>query len=179
ALSYESAVGLLKHEAGRALDPKLVPLFVELLPSLVAELGPDESAAAQSTPALPASTAGGLVPATAANAFENIALAHREIYALYDIAQSMGTSLGVSDTMALISSKLSKIVSWSGCALFLHQAESDSLNCRFAAGVDAPRLLNTNVKMENGASSWVTRDRRTLINSNPRASFESAGITSG
>src|SRR5947208_4392340 len=38
ALTSESAIGLLKHEAGRALDPKLVPLFVELLPSLVAEL---------------------------------------------------------------------------------------------------------------------------------------------
>ena len=178
ALSYESAVGLLKHEAGRALDPMLVPLFVELLPALLAEL-PDEHESAKSTPALPASQAGGLVPATGGNAFENIALAHREIYALYDIAQSMGTSLGVSDTMALISSKLSKIVSWSGCALFLYQPDSDSLNCRFAAGVDAPRLLNTNLKMENGASSWVTPDRRTLINGNARASFEAAGITSG
>ena len=38
--------------------------------------------------------------------FEDIALAHREIYALYEIAQTMGTSLGVADTMALISSKL-------------------------------------------------------------------------
>ena len=62
----------------------------------------------------------GIVP-TGNRAFENIALAHREIYALYEIAQSMGTSLGVSDTMALISSKLSKIVPWSGCSLFLHK----------------------------------------------------------
>ena len=43
ALSYESAIGLLKHEAGRALDPKLVPMFIELLPSLIAELGPGEA----------------------------------------------------------------------------------------------------------------------------------------
>ena len=97
-------------------------------------------------PALPGSTAVGLVPAPTGNAFENIALAHREIYALYEIAQSMGTSLGVSDTMALISSKLSKIVSWSGCALFLYQPDADSLKCRFAAGVDAPRLLNASAE---------------------------------
>ena len=49
------------------------------------------------------------------NVFEDIALAHREIYALYEIAQAMGTSLGVSDTMALISSKLSNLVPFS-CA---------------------------------------------------------------
>ncbi len=179
ALTYESAVGLLKHEAGRALDPKLVPLFIELLPSLIAELGPGEaeSTPAEPLPALPGSTAVGLVPAPTGNAFENIALAHREIYALYEIAQSMGTSLGVSDTMALISSKLSKIVSWSGCALFLYQQDNDSLKCRFTAGVDAPRLLNATLKMGHGLSGWVARNRRTLINGNPRVTFEAAGIT--
>src|SRR5690349_22586089 len=166
ALSNESAIGLLKHEAGRALDPKLVPVFVDMLPSLVAELGHGAQPEADDEPAqaLPGSTAVGLVPAGAASAFENIALAHREIYALYEIAQSMGTSLGVSDTMALISSKLSKIVSWSGCALFLHTPEADTLKCRFAAGVDAPRLLNANLKVGHGLSGWVARNRRTLIN---------------
>ena len=71
----------------------------------------------------------------------------------------MGTSLGVSDTMALISSKLSKIVPWSGCALFLHQPEVDSLKCRFAAGVDAPRLLNTSIKV--GRAGWRAGSRAT------------------
>jgi len=179
ALSFESAVGLLKHEAGRALDPALVPVFIDLLPSLVAELGPgeQETASDEPGPSLPGSTAAGLVPASTSSAFENIALAHREIYALYEIAQSMGTSLGVSDTMALISSKLSKIVPWSGCALFLYQDDSDSLTCRFAAGMDAPMLLHANLKMGQGLSGWVARNRQTLINGNPRVSFEAAGIT--
>ncbi|MGH9140465.1 MAG: HD domain-containing phosphohydrolase, partial [Vicinamibacterales bacterium] len=180
ALNYESAIGLLKHEAGRALDPKLVPMFIGLLPRLVAGLGPGEQEATpeEPLPALPGSTAVGLVPAPTGSAFENIALAHREIYALYEIAQSMGTSLGVSDTMALISSKLSKIVSWSGCALFLYQPDSDSLKCRFAAGVDAPKLLNASMKMGHGLSGWVARNRRTLINGDPRITFEAAGVSS-
>ena len=180
ALTSESAVGLLKHEAGRALDPKLVLLFIEMLPSLAAEFGPEQLAIeeAEPTPPLSGSTAVGLVPASTANAFENIALAHREIYALYEIAQSMGTSLGVSDTMALISSKLSKIVSWSGCALFLHQPEGDSLKCRFAVGVDTTRLLNATLKVGHGLAGWVARNRRTLINGNPRVSFEAAGVSS-
>jgi len=177
ALTSESAIGLLKHEAGRALDPKLVPLFVELLPSLAAELAATAEHQEQIEPAqtLPGSTAVGLVPAGATSAFENIALAHREIYALYEIAQSMGTSLGVSDTMALISSKLSKVVSWSGCALFLHNPESDTIKCRFAAGVDAPKLLDTTLKVGHGLSGWVARNRRTLINGDPRVTFEAAG----
>ncbi len=123
-----------------------------------------------------ARSAAGLVP-KGGNAFENIALAHREIYALYEIAQAMGTSLGVSDTMALISSKLSKLVPWSGCALFLYESEPELLRCRFAAGVDAPRLLNSTVAVGQGLSGWVAKNRRSLINADPRVSFEAAGIS--
>jgi diguanylate cyclase (GGDEF)-like protein len=150
-----------------------------MLPALVAELGPGEEEVVPAEPVatLPGSTAVGLVPAGAPNAFENIALAHREIYALYEIAQSMGTSLGVSDTMALISSKLSKIVSWSGCALFLQQPDNDTLKCRFAAGVDAPKLLNATLESGHGLSGWVARNRRTIINGDPRVSFEAAGLS--
>ena len=72
--------------------------------------------------------------------FEDIAHAHREIYALYEIAQTMGTSLGVADTMALISSKLSNLVPFSACALFLFDEEADSLRCRFATGVEADAI---------------------------------------
>src|SRR5262249_61683263 len=74
------------------------------------------------------------------NVFQDIALAHREIYALYEIAQAMGSSLGVSDTMALISSKLSNIVPFSCCALFLYNDESETLRCRFATGVQAETI---------------------------------------
>src|SRR5262249_20959873 len=148
ALNNESAIGLLRHEAGRALDPSLVPTFIGLLPTLAAELGAHEEMQQEAEPA-PASL--GSTPvrlsAPAGNtAFENIALAHREIYALYEIAQSMGTSLGVADTMALISAKLTKLVPWSGCSLFLHNAENETLKCRFASGVDAPRLLNATLR---------------------------------
>ena len=178
ALSQESAIGLLRHEAGRALDPTLVPKFVELLPSLIAELRLDMTGQTSDEPDVVGggSTAVGLVPPAGASAFENIALAHREIYALYEISQSMGTSLGVSDTMALISSKISKIVPWSGCALFLYQPDSDTLKCRFAAGVDAPRLLNATMKNGTGLTGWVARNRRTLVNGDPGVTFDNAGL---
>src|SRR5213594_4526345 len=59
ALSHDSAIGLLRHEAGRALDPKLVPLFIEMLPALGAELGAESTQVEEAEPAamLPGSTA--------------------------------------------------------------------------------------------------------------------------
>jgi diguanylate cyclase (GGDEF)-like protein/putative nucleotidyltransferase with HDIG domain len=177
ALNNDSAISLLRHEAGRALDPNLVPLFIEILPALADEFGAEDQTPQRVEP--PPTQLGlktAAVSASRNRAFENIALAHREIYALYEIAQAMGTSLGVEDTMALISSKLSKLVPWSGCSLFLHQPETETLKCRFAAGVDAPRLLNSTLREGAGLSGWVANNRRMLINGDPRVTFSAAGI---
>lgn len=182
ALGHKSGVALLGHEAGKALEPALVARFIELLPGLVAEAAADERKATAEHAVEGASARELAAVAPASNgapqsALENIALAHREIYALYEIAQSMGTSLGVADTMALISSKLLNIVPWSACALFLHEPESDTLRCRFATGVDAPTLVNRTMKSGEGLSGWVAQHRRTLVNGHPRASFDAAGVT--
>src|SRR5829696_7869469 len=107
ALSHESAISLLRHEAGRALDPRLTTAFIDILPALMADADAAELTAevAEPAPVAAGTNAAGLVHGNRANAFENIALAHKEIYALYEIAQAMGTSLGITDTMALIPSK--------------------------------------------------------------------------
>jgi diguanylate cyclase (GGDEF)-like protein len=111
------------------------------------------------------------------NVFEDIALAHREIYALYEIAQAMGSSLGVADTMALISSKLSNIVPFSCCALYLYNDDSETLRCRFATGVEADTVQQLTVKNGHGLTGWVARNRRPLVNARPSADFEAAGVT--
>ncbi len=108
--------------------------------------------------------------------FDDIALAHREIYALYEIAQTMGTSLGVADTMALISSKLSNLVPFSASALFLFDEESDTLRCRFATGVEAEAIGGMTVRAGQGLAGWVARNRRPLVNARPSAEFEAAGL---
>ena len=109
------------------------------------------------------------------NVFEDIALAHREIYALYEIAQAMGTSLGVSDTMALIAAKLSNLVPFSCAALFLFDEDSESLRCRFATGIDAEIIQQIAVSNGEGLTGWVARNRRPLVNARPSADLEAAG----
>jgi diguanylate cyclase (GGDEF)-like protein/putative nucleotidyltransferase with HDIG domain len=178
ALSHESALNLLKHEAGRALDPTLVDAFITQLPDLIAKCDATRPLAITALPPASSTTImKGASEDSRAMAFENIGLAHREIYALYEIAQAMGTSLGVSDTMDLISSKLAKIIPWSGCALFLQQPDAGLMRCRYAGGIDTPRLFDTTLRTGEGLSGWVGRNRRTLVNANPHVEFEAAGVT--
>ena len=162
AMPAEAAVTLLEQEAGKALDPDAVRTFVRILPKLRAEiqqLGLDASAA----------------PSSAA-VFEDIALAHREIYALYQIAQTMGTSLGIADSMAVISAKLTELVPFSTCALFLRTETTETMRCRFAIGVDAELLQGTSTHAGEGLSGWVARHRRPLMNARPATDFEAAGL---
>src|SRR5687768_17828475 len=80
----------------------------------------------------------------------------------------MGTSLGVADTMALIASKLSNLVPFSACALFLYDEEADSLRCRFATGVEADSIGTMTVRAGQGLAGWVARNRRPLVNARPK-----------
>ena len=181
AMSSEAAIGLLQQESGKGLDPQVVSMFNELLPALQHEaLMLDQNvrwpAAEEET--AKGGPATGLAPELSKkNVFEDIALAHREIYALYEIAQAMGTSLGVSDTMALISAKLTNLVPFSCAALFLYDEETETLRCRFATGTDADVIQQVAVHNGEGLTGWVARNRRPLVNARPSADLEAAGLT--
>jgi diguanylate cyclase (GGDEF)-like protein len=107
--------------------------------------------------------------------FDDIAVAHGEIYALYQIAQTMGTSLGVSDSMAHIASKLTTLVPFSACTLFLYDQTTETLRCRFATGTDFELMQQLTLKNGQGLQGWVARNRRSLVNARPSSDLEAAG----
>ena len=100
---------------------------------------------------------------TTANAFAEIAQANRESYTLYEIAQAMGGSISVSETMALIGSRLSTLVPFSSCALFV-RGDGDTLRCRYASGLGSQLLESAIMKEGLGLSGWVMRHGRPLVN---------------
>ena len=175
-LPYDAALALVRQEAGLAYDPEVVETFVRLLPALRQQTATLDQQLVKrpvqlgEPPPAPARPSG--------NVFDDIALAHREIYALYEIAQSMGTSLGLADTMALISGKLTNLVPYSCVALFLYDAETDTLHCPFATGTDAELVQRISVRSGEGLTGWVARNRRSLVNARPSADLEAAGLSS-
>ncbi len=183
AMTSDAALGLLRQEAGKALDPALVATFIEILPRLQAAAGEQPQnvrtlSLAPSVDERGRPAAGFSHEPSTKSVFDDIALAHREIYALYEIAQAMGTSLSVADTMALISSKLSNLVPFCCCALFLYNDETETLRCRFATGTDAETIQQLTVRNGMGLTGWVARNRRPLINARPSADLEAAGLES-
>jgi diguanylate cyclase (GGDEF)-like protein/putative nucleotidyltransferase with HDIG domain len=180
-LSIDAAAALIREEAGKALDPMAVDTFLRILPELRSHMEGAVMDRPRPMPSMSASEGAPIAgsPRAAAmsrtSVFEDIAVAHREIYALYELAQSMGTTLGVTETMGHIASKLSRVVPFSACSLFLYSEDDDMLQCRFASGTDAELLQQLVLKNGQGLTGWVARNRRPLVNGRPSADFNAAG----
>jgi diguanylate cyclase (GGDEF)-like protein/putative nucleotidyltransferase with HDIG domain len=127
ACSEAEAIALLREYAGSAFDPALVELLIARLHSSA------DTADASATDA-PWNDGREL------DALQDIARAHREEQTLYEIAQALGCSLGVSDAMALIQEKVSRLVPFVTCALFLGD-DTDGYTCRYAQGPGTEALF--------------------------------------
>lgn len=179
AMGHDEAVEVLRSEAGRALDPALVPRFLRLLPTLdVQEAHRLESGSRASTRTSSPVTGfssetqpGAPVP----NVFENISRATQEIHALYDIAQTLGTRLSVNDSMALLTSKLSPLVPASCWTLYLYEPDTHVMRCRFASGLDTDRVDGLTIPLGEGATGWAARHQTCVVNARAQADFEAAG----
>ena len=157
AVSREAALGLLRQESGRGIDPTLVDRFVEILPELER---------ATETPATPDATSSG--DEHEGTIYQQIARAHQEVYALYALSSTLGRSLGVIEGMALIADKLKPLVPYSCCALFLQDSDEATLRCRFVSGTDGEIIERVVVKSGEGLAGWVAETRRPLVNASPR-----------
>ncbi|HZJ33624.1 MAG TPA: HD domain-containing phosphohydrolase [Vicinamibacterales bacterium] len=182
-LPMDAAAELIKQESGKALDPAAVEAFLQILPEVRGQVEANLQAGRYRPRILPMSASEGAPisgsPRAAAgvrpSVFEDIAVAHREIYALYELAQTMGTTLGVSETMGHIASKLSRVVPFAACSLFLYTEEDDTVQCRFASGTDAELLQPLVLKSGEGVTGWVVRNRRALVNGRPSSDLHAAG----
>jgi len=127
-----AALAVIWEHSGTAYDPSLV----ELLTSRLHVGGPvTEQATAPS---------GEL-------ALQDIAGAHREAQTLYEIAQALGSSLGVAEAMALIQQKMSRLIPFVTCALFLGDDEH-GYSCRYAHGPGTEALFKSTPKSWNELS---------------------------
>jgi diguanylate cyclase (GGDEF)-like protein/putative nucleotidyltransferase with HDIG domain len=177
AMTREEAVELLQSSAGTMYDPKVVEVFLKHLDEFEEEirrrrLGMPSDRARQ-TSLIPA-RAGDV--ASAQGVFEQIRNAHREVITLYEIAQTIGTSLDLRDMFALFSSRLQDIVSYTTCVLYLHRPNSIELDAAHVAGRQPERFKGHSIVLGAGITGWVAASRQAMYNSDPRLDFEAMSV---
>ena len=174
ACSTEDAFQSLRREAGQSLDPRIVDLFIDAYPRLSgdAERLAEAAAPARSRKSDRPTTRLG----TARRRCSAISHSRTARCRAVQLAQALGTSLGIGDTMALVALKLHNLVPFSSCALFLHSPESDTLRCRLRRASTPNCCSNSRSPTVTASCGWAAKNERALVNAKPGTDFEAAGI---
>jgi diguanylate cyclase (GGDEF)-like protein len=146
---------------------------VELLPALQAETAGDQPPAGMALPdvAKGSERAPSALRDSAA-VLDHIGVASQELHGLYEVAQAMGTSLGVAESMTVIASKLNNLVPFSTCALFLHDAANGIARCRFATGPGDKAFAGLVVRDGVGLVGTAIAGRECVTSRDPGADFD-------
>jgi diguanylate cyclase (GGDEF)-like protein/putative nucleotidyltransferase with HDIG domain len=177
-MKREDSLALLNNMIGSAFDPKVVQKFVEHVVEFDKLIDSEDiQEQVDSAPAVDTQTStkpdAGLAsdilgtPVEAANAFRSISDAQREVFALHEIAQTVGSSLNWSDTVTLVANKLKSSVPFDSCVIFLVDERSGKAVAAHAVGEEAEMFSSRRITVGDGITGWVIANSRSMCNASP------------
>ena len=177
-MTREESLTLLESMAGNAFDPRVVNNFVanvEMFDRLIGKEDIREQVHCEgdlvdyATSTRPdaglASDILGTIHDT--DGFRSISEAQREVFALHEIAQTIGSSLNINDTVTLVTNKLRAIVPFDTCIIFTVDEKSGKAMALHVAGDDAAFFKRRRVDIGDGISGWVIANSRSMCNAAP------------
>jgi diguanylate cyclase (GGDEF)-like protein/putative nucleotidyltransferase with HDIG domain len=174
--SREDACAVLLREAGARFDPQVVETFIARLPEFDAEIAAlglwPQIAAEPAECALRGVTrryAGdGFAPPSYLDQIRN---AHREVYALYEIARTFGSSLDIADRAHVLVDKVGHVVPYDTCVVYLYDELKGYARAAHAAGRHAELLRERCIAPGEGVIGFVLANRRAVGGFDPMLDF--------
>jgi diguanylate cyclase (GGDEF)-like protein len=169
AFSHRQALTMIQQGAGTQFDPAVVEACLKVLPLAKNEERIGFSFGAHS---LPGRMNGKTLSEKQQAAFANIAQAQRELIALFEIVQTMATSLNMQETMELLMSKIRKILRFSTGAIFLAEPASARLRAAATCGLFEDLLRDKVLSWGEGVSGQVAASGRAApLNADAKEDF--------
>ena len=176
-MKREESLSLLRSMVGSAFDPKVVDMFiqhVEEFDRMIDLQDIKEQVASAATEDTQTSTKpdAGLAPdilgvAEESSPFRSISEAQREVFALHEIAQTIGSSLNLSDTVTLVSNKLRAIVPFDTCVIYLVDDPSGKAIAAHVVGEEVEVFKRRRINIGDGITGWVIANSRSMCNASP------------
>src|ERR1041384_3294790 len=175
-MKREDSLALLQKMSGTSFDPKVVQLFVQHVAEFDALIDREdirEQVASENidlvTGAKPdAGLASDVLGSPdGASGFRSITQAQREVFALHEIAQTIGSSLNMHDTVTLVSNKLRAIVPFDTCVIFIVDDRSGKAIAMHATGDHSDLFRLRRINVGEGITGWVVSTSRSMCNSSP------------
>jgi diguanylate cyclase (GGDEF)-like protein/putative nucleotidyltransferase with HDIG domain len=181
-LTAEEARSLVLRRSGRHYDPRVVDAFLLHLPEFEAEIkrrGCEQSPPLTTSMNGSEAASGALAPRDSLPYLEQIKSAHREIYALYEIARTFGTSLNVSDTLAIIVDRVRNVVPWDTCVVYLYDEVRGVAQAARVAGKNEAALTGRQILRGQGVTGFVLANRHPLQQVDPSLDFAHVSLPDG
>ena len=175
-MTREESLALLTSMSGTSFDPRVVATFlphVEEFDRLIAAQDIEEQVpAVEAVDNTTTTPDAGLAPdfpgsPDGNSGFRSITEAQREVFALHEIAQTIGSSLNLQDTVSLVANKLSVIVPFNTCIIFLVDEKSGKAMPAHVLGEHAAAFSGRNINIGDGITGWVIANARTMSSSSP------------
>jgi diguanylate cyclase (GGDEF)-like protein/putative nucleotidyltransferase with HDIG domain len=176
-MKREESLALLRSMVGSAFDPKVVETFIKHVEEFDRMIGSQDIKEQVASSSIDDKTAtkpdAGLAPdilgvmeETAAG-FRSISEAQREVFALHEIAQTIGSSLNLSDTVTLIANKLRAIVPFDTCVIYLVDDPSGKAIAAHVVGEEVELFKRRRINIGDGITGWVIANSRSMCNASP------------
>jgi diguanylate cyclase (GGDEF)-like protein len=176
-MTRDEAIALLLRGSGTHFDPQLIELFLKHLPDFEAEIA--ARGLPQQQPATTVLEPFKLVEIDMAQtrergcymAYDQIKNAHREVYALYEIARTFGSSLDINDTLAILVDKVGHVVSFDTCAVYLYNEEQGYATAAHVVGKNATVMKSKCIAPGEGVTGFAMANRSAVNQLQPALDF--------
>ncbi len=186
AMSPEQAMGNLSAEKGRSFDPRVVEVMERRYLELEAMVKTMETERRRLdfAPKIARDVAPSSGYAEAANEAEvrttsflsSIISARQEAQLLFELAQTLGNSLSLKETLSVVASRLKQMIPYD--AIVFYVCQEGLLIPEYAHGADFDLFSTLRIPLGQGLSGWVALNEKPISNGNPAAETLHTGVSS-
>jgi diguanylate cyclase (GGDEF)-like protein/putative nucleotidyltransferase with HDIG domain len=184
-MTLDEATAFLLRGSGVHFDPYIVERFLKHLPQFdaqIAALGLQPQPAINSNePPLQLSDIDMIQTRERGSfiAYDQIKKAHREVYALYEIARTFGTSLNVEHTLEILVDKVGHVVPFDTCIVYFYDEMKGYANARHVVGKNAQKLANRTIIPGEGVTGFALANRSPVNQLHPSLDFTDVNPEAG
>lgn len=182
AISADEAMALLRAESGRSYDPRVVACIErrykeleEVVSRSTREGSPLELVSVDRAAAPSAGFAE--IPdeaeVRAASFLASIVSARQEAQLLFELAQTLGNSLSLRETLSVVAVRLKEMIPYDAIVFYIYQ--EGKLIPRYVHGVDYDLFSSIEIPLGQGVSGWVAQTEKPIINGDPAAETKYLG----
>jgi len=186
AMTPQEAINALSAEKGRSFDPRVIEVMerryleleemvntmeterrrLDLVPKVVRLVAPSSGFAEVANDA----------EVRATSFLTSIISARQEAQLLFELAQTLGNSLSLRETLSVVAIRLKQMIPHDSIVFFVCQ--EGMLIPEYVHGVDYDLFSSLRIPLGQGLSGWVARNEKPITNGNPAAETSHLGKSS-